>query len=230
MEAGVVLGTEPAASDSGRRLRRDAEENRRKILVAARELFADRGLETTLDAVAAHAGVGIGTVYRRYPSRDELVEVLFDEAIDELTLIARQASKDRNPWEALVFYLENICARLAHDRGLRELLVGSCQPHTKVTRTKEALEPMATDIVEAARAGGYLRSDFDDGDLKAVFGMVLHIVGLVGEVRPDLWRRYLALLLDGMSSGNQTTLPSSSLTTAEFEAVDQARSRAVHHG
>src|ERR1700704_146236 len=78
-----MASTPPPASE--RPLRRDAERNRLRILQAAREVFADRGLDASLDQIAAHAGVGIGTVYRRFPDKDALIDALFEERIDEVT-------------------------------------------------------------------------------------------------------------------------------------------------
>ena len=89
----------------GRLLRADAERNRQRILAAAAELFTERGLEPSLDDVARHAGVGVGTVYRRFPDKASLADALFDERIDALVALAEQAQAEPDAWAALVSFL-----------------------------------------------------------------------------------------------------------------------------
>jgi len=88
-----------------RPLRRDAERNRQRILLAAAEVFTQRGLEATLDDVARQAGVGVGTVYRRFPDKESLVAELFADRIDAMVAVAEQALAAPDPWQALVSYL-----------------------------------------------------------------------------------------------------------------------------
>jgi AcrR family transcriptional regulator len=90
---------------TARPLRRDAERNRQRILKAAAEVFAERGLEVSLDEVARHAGVGVGTVYRRFPTKDDLIEALFMDRIDEVATLAEQAAQDPDPWAGLVSFM-----------------------------------------------------------------------------------------------------------------------------
>src|SRR5215212_11501130 len=96
----------PAGREAGRPLRRDAQRNRERILAAARALFAERGVDATLDDVAARAGVGVGTVYRRYPNKDALLDELFEERIGELAALAEASRTAADPWTALVHFLE----------------------------------------------------------------------------------------------------------------------------
>ena len=96
-----------------RPLRRDAERNRVRILKAAAEVFNERGLEVSLDEVARHAGVGVGTVYRRFPSKEELVEALFMERIDSIAALAEAAGEAADPWTGLVSFMEQMAEMLA---------------------------------------------------------------------------------------------------------------------
>src|SRR5690349_22989967 len=105
-----------------RALRRDAQRNRQRVLDAARDLFAQRGLEATLNDVAHHAGVGVGTVYRRFASKDELVEAIFEEGIDEVVCLAETALQQENSWDGFVWFIERQCELTATDRGLREMV------------------------------------------------------------------------------------------------------------
>src|SRR3954471_4967502 len=106
-------------------LRRDAERNRQRIIEAARGVFAERGLAATLDDVAAAAGVGVGTVYRRFPNKDELVEALFVDRIDQMVELAKQAAEIDDPWEALETFLTRAAELNALDRGFKEVVLGA---------------------------------------------------------------------------------------------------------
>src|SRR5713101_259096 len=91
-----------------RPLRRDAERNRQRILTAASEVFNERGLEVSLDEIARCAGVGVGTVYRRFRTKEELVEALFTERIDSVAAIADEALQAPDPWSGLVSFMEQL--------------------------------------------------------------------------------------------------------------------------
>src|ERR1700753_4493274 len=105
-----------------RPLRRDAERNRQRILTAALRVFTERGLDATLDEIARAAGVGVGTVYRRFPDKESLVTELFRERMDALVTVAETACNAADPWQGLVSYLEFAAAAMAGDQGLRELM------------------------------------------------------------------------------------------------------------
>ena len=109
--------------DRPRPLRRDAERNRQRILRAASEVFTARGVEATLDDVAHHAGVGVGTVYRRFPDKEALIEALFEKRLDTMVGLAEEGSANPDPWAGLVFFLEQAGGLLAGDRGLRQILM-----------------------------------------------------------------------------------------------------------
>ncbi len=110
------------SSAGTRPLRKDAERNLRRILDAAKEVFATRGLAVTMDDVAHHAGVGVGTVYRRFANKDELIEALFVEQIEALAALAREGLAHDDPWEGFVLFMEGALDRQARDRALKELL------------------------------------------------------------------------------------------------------------
>ncbi|HMI72272.1 MAG TPA: helix-turn-helix domain-containing protein, partial [Solirubrobacteraceae bacterium] len=113
------------STPAARPLRRDAERNRHRILEAAAEAFAERGLTITMDDIAEHAGVGVGTVYRRFPQKELLIEALFEERVGELVAMAERALEENDPWEALVGFLEGAQALQATNRGLKELVLST---------------------------------------------------------------------------------------------------------
>jgi AcrR family transcriptional regulator len=198
-----MASTTPPARE--RPLRRDAERNRLRILQAAREVFADRGLDASLDQIAAHAGVGVGTVYRRFADKDALIDALFEERIDEIAAAAQRALSASDPWEGLVGYLQQANALLARDRGLRQVL-RSRGAH-KTERAREKIVPIATELVARAQQAGSLRADLDVFDLAVIDLMVSAIADMTREVSPELWQRALTIIIDGLATTRQTPTP-----------------------
>src|ERR1700743_1904798 len=108
-----------------RPLRRDAERNRQRILDAARELFAEEGLGVTLNDIAHHAGVGVGTVYRRFPEKTVLIEELFEQRLEDLVTLAAAALDDPDAWSGLKTFLRHALELQANDRGVKDLITAS---------------------------------------------------------------------------------------------------------
>lgn len=185
-------------------LRRDAEENRDRILRSAQELFARRGLDTTLDDIADHAQVGVGTVYRRFPNKESLVDALFERRIQEMVEVAQGALSQENPWTGFVALLEGFLALEAEDRGLREVVLGSSFGKDRVARAKERIKPLVDEVIGRAQGDGSLRHDLRSTDI----AMITAMAGAVGEfcdgVASGLWRRYLLILLDGLMTSRET--------------------------
>lgn len=99
-----------------RPLRKDAERNRKRVLEAARELFAAKGLEPNLNDVARHAGVGVGTVYRRFATKEELLEAIFEDAMNQLTDLAEEALRKSDSWQGFAWFVEQQCQLTVTDR------------------------------------------------------------------------------------------------------------------
>jgi len=183
-----------------RPLRRDAQRNRQRILEAARELFASRGLSVTLNDVAHHAGVGVGTVYRRFPDKASLIEDLFEHRLAELEELMRQALADPDPWHGLTAFLERSLAMQAQDRGLKELVCGQPEGLERVCAVRDRLMPLAAALVARAKDAGALRAEIEAQDLPMIQLMLGALIDGAREVSPALWRRYLALVLRGMAA------------------------------
>jgi len=183
---------------SERPLRRDAERNRQRILAAAAELFTERGLDATLDDVARAAGVGIGTVYRRFPDKETLVSELFRDRIDALVTVAEQACAVPDPWQGFVGYLEFVATSMASDLGLRQLMMFGTYDRDQVCYARDRMRPVITRLVERAQASGDLRTDFGATDVKMIAYMLASIAEYAASTTPEIWRRYLAVLIDGL--------------------------------
>ncbi|MFD5074288.1 TetR/AcrR family transcriptional regulator [Streptomyces sp. NPDC058371] len=177
-------------------LRRDADLNRSRLIAAGREVFRDRGLGATLDDVARHAGLGVGTAYRRFANKEELVDAVFEDMIDRVEASAREAVTDPDPWHGLATSLEKVCELQAHDRGLREVMLGTGKAAQRHALVGRRVKPLVDQLVARAKEQGTLRADAEPVDLPMIQLMVAAVTDRTGE--PDLWRRYLRLLLDGM--------------------------------
>ena len=202
-----------------RPLRKDAERNRRRVLEAAGELFAERGLGVTLDDVAHHAGVGVGTVYRRFPNKEVLIDALFEQRIEAIATIASEALEIADPWEAFLFYFERGSELQARDRGLKELLTCSTHGGAGVAEAKVRLRTNVTAVYDRAKAAGVLRADVAPFDSPIIHFMLGAVMDRSREVEPELWRRYLGLMLDGLRPESATPLSVEALTAEQLDAV-----------
>ncbi len=186
-----------------RPLRADAARNRRRVLESAAELFADRGIDVTLDEIARHAGLGVGTVYRRFPDREALVEALFEQRMDEQVVRMRAAVEDPDPWRGLTELITDMCEELAEDRGMRQMMLSSEYGVNRVAALRAQIYPLVAELVARTHAAGGLRENFAASDLLMLLLMIAAVADFAGDQTPNLWRRYLALFVDGMRSGTR---------------------------
>jgi AcrR family transcriptional regulator len=179
-------------------LRADAERNRQRLLAAAKELFATRGLHVTLDDIARHAGVGTGTAYRRFPNKDALIEALMADRIHEIGAIARECLDDPDPWRGLAGFFERAMALQAADRGLKDILWSSGHGKEQVIHARRAIAPPVTKLVRRAVEAGVVRADIGTSDVPLINYMLGAIADFSRDVEPELYKRYLAIVLDGL--------------------------------
>jgi AcrR family transcriptional regulator len=205
-------------------LRKDAERNRRRILDAARELFAQRGLGVTLNDIAHHAGVGVGTVYRRFPDKDVLIESLFEESMGEIAALMQQALTDPDPWHGLVWFLSQTATKQSADAGLKELVTDPSAGTARIARIRDRMMPMTEELFGRARRAGRLRDDITALDIPMLQLMVGSLIDAARDVDPDLWRRYLAVLVRGLATRPQDE-PPLPVPAPGAGAVDQVMTR-----
>jgi AcrR family transcriptional regulator len=181
------------------RLRADAERNRAAILDSAREVFGEHGLDASLDEIARRAGVGNATLYRRFPSRRDLIAEVFAGQISEYVTLAEQALREPDPWVAFVGYLTRLFEMQATDRGLAELLANSSfDDDERLAALRAAAQRGANEVIERAQAIGALRPDFTRADISLLARANAGVVQR--SPLPDAWRRQLSLLLDGLAA------------------------------
>lgn len=175
----------------------DPSEKRAHLLSAAGELFACEGLDATMPAVAAAAGIGVGSVYRQFPSKEDLLAALvaqrLETAIEEIEVVL---ALDLEPWEALGRLLWSFAERQGSDDVAAEAMAAVFE-HPEVAerhaRADEALER----ILSAARANGSLRADARPRDVR----LLLSSTRAARSIEADGWRRILQLGLDGLRAG-----------------------------
>jgi AcrR family transcriptional regulator len=211
------MGRAAARPDSVRSLRRDAERNRQRILRAAAEVFNAYGLRATLDDVARQAGVGVGTVYRRFPSKEALSQALF--------AVADRALAEPDPWAGLITFLEQAVELLVADRGLRQMLMFRTYGQEQVAQADEQMRRRIGGLLRRAQRAGAVRDDISPGDIVFIEYMVAMAGEYVRDVRPTAWRRYLTLITDGLRPDRPgpAALPEPPLSRDEADQVTRSR-------
>ena len=177
-----------------RPLRADARRNREAILKAARAVFSARGREAHLEEVARRAKVGMGTVYRHFPTKEALLEAIAREQFETLTEWAREAKDAPDPGVALEAHLWRCAELQANNRALMEA-VAEFKP--SVARQAEELHAYVEELLDRAKAQGTVRADATADDVRLMMCGLGGVMLMGGEG----WRRYLTVMLDGLRAG-----------------------------
>ncbi|MFG2966992.1 TetR/AcrR family transcriptional regulator [Streptomyces sp. NPDC048288] len=223
----MVESSRIAAHDG---LRADARRNRERVLTAAREVFAEQGIDAPMATVARRAGVGVATLYRHFPTRDDLVRDAFAQQMDTCVRALSEALADPDPWRGFQRLIETVCALQREERGFPAAFVaafpGSASEHA---HSRQRAERDFTTLVRRAQAAGGLRADFHPSDLAVV---LLAHCGLVTALPGDgaASRRLVAYLLQSFraDTANEPLPPPTSLTLRSLPigADDPQRKRA----
>lgn len=198
-----------------RPLRADAQRNRDLLVAAARRVYASRGLDVPLEDIAKEAGVSIGTLYNRFPTRGALVEAALADKVARMIEQAETAVTMADPWEAFAWFLACCCETQAADRGYNELCARVLPDTPEIDRLKARGHELVGAVVERAQASGQLRADFHEGDFAFVLWSTTTIIDATAATAPDAWRRHLGLLLDGLRASAAHPLPSPPLSQDE---------------
>jgi len=194
----VVVSTTDSAHDLERPLRADAARNRELILQTARRCFAERGLSVTLNDIAHEAGVGVGTVYRRFADKDALVEALLAAKFEAMNDAASRAAQETDPREALRVYLMGVFEFRARDRALADAIVRAGTARPAVVEERDRLESQVNAIIDRAHAAGVVRAGFAWSDLPMLTVMVGAVADRTRDHDPDAWRRYAEVVIAGV--------------------------------
>jgi AcrR family transcriptional regulator len=189
-----------------RALRCDARRNRQAVLAAAKELFAAEGLEAQMPEVAKAAGVGVGTVYRHFPTKDHLIAALVAERFDRFADSAREALDAPDPWQGLADFIRFAVQIQAEDRGLCEVMGSRAEVMDAAARTAR-LPELCDQLVKRAQRAGQLRRDLTWEDIP----MIVCGLGAVTQAPPPpsvgRWPRLVEIILDGLHATDGQALP-----------------------
>jgi AcrR family transcriptional regulator len=195
----MVLAMTAVTHSEGRPLRADARRNRERILIAAQQVFAEKGHEAQMDDIAAKAAVGVGTVYRHFPSKEALLGALVGQKFSQFAANARGALEIEDPWEALTTAFWRNAELVAADAGVQYAMMSTAAVVDYIAPQKEELEEAMGELCERAKKAGVLREDFSIHD----YGMLM--CGLCSTMNSGVpvafdWRRHLEIILDGLRS------------------------------
>jgi len=196
-------------------LRRDAQRNRERIVAAARALFARDGLEASVDDITREAGVGMGTLYRHFPTKEELIDAVLEDAFDEVVGLAELALAEDDAWAGLRGFLEQVFALRVENRGLKDVIAAQHGPRADAMRAR--MQPLLRRMIERAQSQRSLRRDFAPEDMPLVFWTVDRVIETTAAIAPEAWRRQLALQLDGLRAEAASPLPRPPLTRAQLD-------------
>jgi AcrR family transcriptional regulator len=180
-------------------LRADAARNRERIVQAAAAVFAERGLEAATAEIAQRAGVGEATLFRRFPTKDDLIDAIIETRMEELAVLAESAAEDRDPAAALERFMQDLVKQFSRDKGFFEAAGERCMndPNFEGLRTR-GFEALGR-LLKRAQDAGAVRGDLSPADISFLAGSAMYAMEVSKPgLREDLWKRYLRVILDGM--------------------------------
>jgi AcrR family transcriptional regulator len=194
----------PTVEAPERAQRADARRNRQRIVSAARRCMASRGLDAQMDEIARRAGVGVGTVYRHFPTKDELVDALAGERFERLRELALEALADDDPWRSFEKFIREAAQIQTEDRALSEVLVSRPETMMRAAQSVGMLE-LTDQVVKRAQKAGVVREDAEARDIPMI---MCALAGTARNPHADT-DRYIGIVLDGLRApgGKQSRLP-----------------------
>jgi AcrR family transcriptional regulator len=203
----------------GRPMRRDAARNHRLVVEAAREVLAEFGTDASMELIASRAGVGVGTVYRRFPNKEALVDEIAGQMLRQLAGEARRALPLADG-TGLEVFLRVVGRSLSDHRGYADKLVG----HSKA-ECVEQLRDLIAELLVRAREYGRIAPGIELGDIMTLIWGLRGIVETSGTVVPDAWKRHLDIQLAGLRSAAPSG-PQPAVTRAQLRLISSGRGAA----
>jgi AcrR family transcriptional regulator len=189
----VTIQPVPAIPPAARPLRADARRNRERILKAARAVFGEQGMHSQIDDVAKRAKVGVGTVYRHFPTKEALVEALVRERFEEIAGYALEALEREDAWEGFCELIWRAAERNAADMAFCEAVAFTDQSRVVA---EVGLAQSTEELIDRAKAQGRMRADASQTDVPIMMSGASSVMRL--NPSPDAWRRHITLMLDGL--------------------------------
>ena len=190
-------------------LRADAERNRDRIVAAAREVFAERGLHAPMGEVACRAGVGVGTLYRRFPTRADLVAATFEPKMAAYADAVASTLTQADPWKGFCDYVHTVCAMQAADRGLNDVLTLTFPTAKRFEAERARARDGLVELITRAKATGRLRSEFVPEDLVMLLMANAGVINATGDAAPNTWKRLVAYMIQAFAAESAGPLPAS---------------------
>lgn len=199
-----------------RPLRRDAQERRAKLIEAAQREFAAHGVDASLEKISREAGVSIGTLYRHFPTRLDLLMAAFRPRIKEFLGGAAKALAMDDPWEGFVYYLENLFAMQVGDRGFSDFLSRRFTDNEETERIHDEMCRHIEDVLARAQEAGQARPDITLADIVNLIWSNGVIIDATSATAPNAWRRYLYLMLDAYRAERAHPIPEPPMTSEQL--------------
>ncbi|UCM87965.1 TetR/AcrR family transcriptional regulator [Streptomyces marincola] len=201
-------------------MRADARRNAEKLRAAAAELFSERGLNAPLKEIARRAGVSHGTLYNLFGSREALIdEVVADLAAQRLGEVAEQALAAEDAWDGFAHYIEKLGELQATDPAINDVISGRYPAAERLMAVCARCHRDAGSIIERAQRAGALRPDFTGEDLLFILSANALLARAAKDTAPDVWRRGVAFMLDGLRTEAAHPLPAAPLTPEQLYAI-----------
>src|SRR5215218_3640844 len=201
-------GLDRSRSAARTRLRADAERNRERVLGAAREVFAEQGLDASTNEIARRAGVGVATLFRRFPTRDDLVGAAFDDAL-----------ADSDPWHGFCGFIERVCQMQADDRGFADVLTMTFPTAKALEKERDRTARALAQLLDRAKSTGRLREDFAHQDVPLILMANAGVVTATRDAAPEAWRRLIGYLIQSFAAEAAQPLPDPPTTTQMYRAL-----------
>lgn len=192
--------------EAGRALRADARRNRQAVIDAAKQLFAEKGLDAQMPDVASVANVGVGTVYRHFPTKDQLIAAIATAHFDRIAERAREDLESADAWDGLCDFIRFSVQIQADDRGLCEVM-GSRPDVIEDAAQAAGLVELAEALVTRAQRSGQLRSDIDWQDIPMIVCGLGHVTQGNPPPSAGRWPRLVEIIIDGLRAPGTGTLP-----------------------
>ena len=189
----------PSQSPPSPALRADAARNRELIIAAAAAVFAERGLDAATAEIAQLAGVGEATLFRRFPTKDDLIDAVIETRMEEVATLADAAAGHADPAASLERFMEDLVKQFSRDRGFFEAAGARCMNDPKFQPQRERALAAAGRLLKRAQDAGAVRGDLSPSDISFLAGSAAYAMEVSKPgLRDDLWKRYLRVILDGM--------------------------------
>ena len=216
MVARVVEVSTSEVEQPRRPQRRDAQERREKLIAAAQREFAAHGVDASLEKIAREAGVSIGTLYRHFPTRLDLLMAAFKPRVEEFLAGANKAMEVQDPWEGFVYYLENLFSVQAGDRGFNDFLSRRFTDNAETERIHDQMCQDIEVVLTRAQEAGAVRADITLADIVNLIWSNGRITSATSAAVPNAWRRNLHLMLDAYRADRAHPIPEPPMTDQQL--------------